>query len=134
LELNLKNLIFSIKVVDKSIKMGVVVHIMEQEGIFALHSIARLSRSRQGGGVFRYMENSDAKENNLKKIRIELGLTITALSRLANVSTKVISQTERMLTDPTPVTKSKIIKGLNDAGSSISGKWEYKDIFPNDGY
>lgn len=80
------------------------------------------------------MENSDMKENNLKKIRIELGLTITALSRLANVSTKVISQTERMLTDPTQVTKSKIVKGLNEALSSNERKIEYAAIFPNDNF
>jgi predicted transcriptional regulator len=78
------------------------------------------------------MENSDMKENNLKKIRIELGLTITALSRLANVSTKVISQTERMLTDPTRVTKSKIVKGLNEALSSHERKIDYVAVFPDE--
>jgi predicted transcriptional regulator len=75
------------------------------------------------------MGNSDVKENHLKKIRIELGLTITALSRLANVSTKVISQTERMLLDPTPVTKSKIVKGLNEALSANEKKIQYSEIF-----
>lgn len=78
------------------------------------------------------MENFDVKENSLKKIRIELGLTITALSRLANVSTKVISQTERMLTDPTRVTKSKIVKGLNEALSGKEEKIEFGTVFPND--
>jgi predicted transcriptional regulator len=82
--------------------------------------------------VFSYMENSDVKENKLKKIRIELGLTITALSRLANVSTKVISQTERMLTDPTQVTKSKIVKGLNEALSSNERKIDYVAVFPDE--
>ena len=72
------------------------------------------------------------KENDLKKIRIELGLTITALSRLANVSTKVISQTERMLTNPTQVTKSKIVKGLNQAVPSDEAKIEFSRVFPND--
>jgi predicted transcriptional regulator len=84
------------------------------------------------GGVFRYMGNSDVKKNHLKKIRIELGLTITALSRLANVSTKVISQTERMLMDPTPVTKSKIVKGLNEALSANETKIEYSEVFSHD--
>ncbi|MCG8615118.1 MAG: helix-turn-helix domain-containing protein [Desulfobacterales bacterium] len=78
------------------------------------------------------MDNLDVKENDLKKIRIELGLTITALSRLANVSTKVISQTERMLTNPTQVTKSKIVKGLNLAVSGDEEKIEYSRVFPND--
>ncbi|MEH0019293.1 MAG: helix-turn-helix transcriptional regulator [Desulfobacter sp.] len=78
------------------------------------------------------MDNLDVKENDLKKIRIELGLTITALSRLANVSTKVISQTERMLTNPTRVTKSKIVKGLNLAVPSDEAKIEFSRVFPND--
>ena len=82
--------------------------------------------------MFRYMDNLDVKENDLKKIRIELGLTITALSRLANVSTKVISQTERMLTNPTRVTKSKIVKGLNLAVPSDEAKIEFSRVFPND--
>ena len=86
----------------------------------------------QEAGVFRYMGNSDVKENHLKKIRIELGLTITALSRLASVSTKVISQTERMLSDPTPVTKSKIVKGLNAVLSTQDEKIEYGEVFPGD--
>lgn len=80
------------------------------------------------------MENSDVKKNHLKKIRIELGLTITALSRLANVSTKVISQTERMLMDPTQVTKSKIVNGLNEAVSARDRKIEYSDVFSQDNH
>ena len=71
-------------------------------------------------------------ENNLKKIRIELGLTIADLSKLSNVSTNVISQTERMIANPTPVTKNKIINALNAEESSTGKKWEYKDIFPDD--
>lgn len=80
-------------------------------------------------------ESNAAKEssvNRLKEIRVGLGLTITALSKAADVSTKVISQTERMLTKPTQVTKHKIIKGLNARLSANDKKWEYKDIFPND--
>ena len=67
--------------------------------------------------------------NRLKEVRISLGLTITALSKKANVSTKVISQTERFLTRPTPVTKHKIIKGLNLAQSANEKKWKYDEIF-----
>ncbi len=107
---------------------------MGQEPFFITFN--RLDRRVETGGkeVFRYMGNSDVKENHLKKIRIELGLTITALSRLANVSTKVISQTERMLTDPTQVTKSKIVKGLNEALSINDRKIDYAAVFPNDDY
>lgn len=82
--------------------------------------------------MFRYMDSLNIKDNELKRIRIELGLTITALSRLANVSTKVISQTERLLTDPTRVTKSKIIKGLNLAIAEDDEKIEYSKVFPHD--
>ena len=82
--------------------------------------------------MFKYMENSGIAKNNLKKIRIELGLTITALSKVADVSTKVISQTERMLTDPTQVTKSKILKGLNVSLGEGEKKWGYEDVFPNE--
>jgi len=78
------------------------------------------------------MENPDVQGNNLKKVRIELGLTITALSKLANVSTKVISQTERMLADPTRVTKSKIVNGLNAEQILTGEKWKYEEIFPHE--
>lgn len=82
--------------------------------------------------MFEYLEDSEGKKNTLKKVRIELGLTITALSKLANVSTKVISQTERGLTNPTMVTKSKIINGLNAALPSGKEPYEYRNIFPAD--
>lgn len=72
------------------------------------------------------------KENDLKRIRIELGLTITELSRLAKVSTKVISQTERMIVDPTKVTKSKIVHGLNGGLPPGEEKLHYKKVFPNE--
>lgn len=78
------------------------------------------------------MENPELQGNNLKKVRVELGLTITALSKLANVSTKVISQTERLLADPTRVTKSKIINGLNAEKALAGEKLKFEDIFPND--
>jgi DNA-binding XRE family transcriptional regulator len=85
----------------------------------------------KGGYVLNYIKKPDVTKNNLKKKRIELGLTITALSKLANVSTKVISQTERMLVDPTRVTKSKIVNGLNAEQLLNGEKWKYEDIFPN---
>jgi len=82
--------------------------------------------------MFDYLENPDIKKNNLKKIRTDLGLTITALSKLAGISTKVISQTERMLDDPTRVTKNKILIGLNSESASTGKKWKYEDVFPGD--
>ncbi len=69
--------------------------------------------------------------NRLKEIRVGQGLTITALSKYANVSTKVISQTERMLIDPTLVTKNKIVKGLNAVRSTREKLLDYKDVFPD---
>jgi predicted transcriptional regulator len=82
--------------------------------------------------VFKYLQGTGVKENNLKKVRVNLGLTITELSRHANVSSKVISQTERGLIEPTSVTKNKIVNGLNNAGSSTSNKWDFSDIFPDE--
>jgi len=70
--------------------------------------------------------------NRLKEVRVRLGLTITALSKTANVSTKVISQTERMLKNPTQVTKHKIIQGLNIGMASAEKKISYENIFPKE--
>jgi transcriptional regulator with XRE-family HTH domain len=85
---------------------------------------------------WQYIERKNVQkksgDNRLKEIRISLGMTITALSKKANVSTKVISQTERMLTIPTQVTKHKIIKGLNIGQLSAEKKWKYEEIFPDD--
>lgn len=86
----------------------------------------------KGGNVFKYLDEPNVQNNNLKKTRVELGLTITELSRLASVSTKVISQTERGLTNPTEVTKSKIINGLNSAQASKGKNWKFNDIFPEE--
>jgi DNA-binding XRE family transcriptional regulator len=73
------------------------------------------------------------KQNNLKRIRVSEGLTISNLSHLANVSSKVISQTERLLRDPTLVTKNKILKGLNSI-SGLDGKYTFEEVFPEDGF
>jgi transcriptional regulator with XRE-family HTH domain len=70
------------------------------------------------------------KENRLKSRRIAEGLTITDLSRLSKISTKVISQTERFLIDPTEVTKRKILNGLNAVKRSGEKPYEFEYIFP----
>lgn len=59
------------------------------------------------------------------------GLSITELSRLSNVSTKVISQTEKGARNPTPLIKNKIVKGLN-ANAAKSKEYEFKNVFPDD--
>ena len=74
----------------------------------------------------------DMEENNLKKIRINLGLTVTALAKLADVSTKTISQLERLIRDATKVTKSKIVIGLNLALEPDETRLTYEDVFPAD--
>jgi transcriptional regulator with XRE-family HTH domain len=68
--------------------------------------------------------------NRLKELRTAEGLTITELARLANISTKVISQTERLLKDPTEVTKRKIVNGLNAAKKTGAKPYEFEYIFP----
>jgi transcriptional regulator with XRE-family HTH domain len=68
--------------------------------------------------------------NRLRDRRIAEGLTITELARLSNISTKVISQTERFLTDPTEVTKRKILNGLNAAKKPKEKPYDFEYIFP----
>jgi transcriptional regulator with XRE-family HTH domain len=68
--------------------------------------------------------------NRLKSRRIAEGLTITELARFSNISTRVISQTERMLNEPTEVTKRKIVNGLNAAKKSGGVPYDFEYIFP----
>jgi len=69
-------------------------------------------------------------KNNLKRIRINEGLTITELAQLSRVSAKVVSQTERMLRDPRDGTKNKILKGLNAALNGSETRYRFEDLFP----
>jgi transcriptional regulator with XRE-family HTH domain len=68
--------------------------------------------------------------NRLKDRRISDGLTITELARLSNISTKIISQTERLLKNPTEVTKRKIVNGLNSAKKPGEKPYDFEYIFP----
>lgn len=68
--------------------------------------------------------------NQLKTRRIAEGLTITELARLSKISTKVISQTERFLIEPTEVTKRKILNGLNTARRPGEKPYDFEYIFP----
>ena len=68
--------------------------------------------------------------NSLKDLRISSGLTITELARLSNISTKVISQTERSLKNPTEVTKRKILNGLNAAKKPGEKPYDFDYVFP----
>ena len=69
--------------------------------------------------------------NRLKNQRIAAGLTITELAALCKISTKVISQTERLLKDPTEVTKRKIVNGLNAAKKPGEKPYDFEYIFPS---
>ncbi|MBA4368250.1 MAG: hypothetical protein C0403_11520 [Desulfobacterium sp.] len=68
--------------------------------------------------------------NMLKDRRISEGLTITELARFSKISTKVISQTERFLMNPTEVTKRKIVNGLNAAKKPGGKPYDFEYIFP----
>ena len=68
--------------------------------------------------------------NRSKDRRTSEGLTITELARLSKISTKVISQTERLLKDPTEVTKRKILNGLNAARKPGEKLYDFEYIFP----
>jgi len=68
--------------------------------------------------------------NRLKDRRISDGLTITELARFSNISTKVISQTERLRRDPSEVTKRKILNGLNAAKRPKEKPYDFEYIFP----
>ncbi len=70
--------------------------------------------------------------NRLRDVRIAEGLTITELARLSNLSTKVISQTERLLKEPTEVTKRKILNGLNSGRKAGLKPYDFKYIFSQD--
>lgn len=72
-------------------------------------------------------------ENRLKERRIAEGLTITELARLSKICTKVISQTERLLNDPTTVTKRKILNGLNAVKKPGEKPYDFEYIFPTSG-
>lgn len=69
--------------------------------------------------------------NRLKERRIAEGLTITELARLSRICTKVISQTERLLNDPTAVTKRKILNGLNAVKKPGEKPYDFEYIFPH---
>ena len=68
--------------------------------------------------------------NRLKDRRIAEGLTITELAQFSSISTKVISQTERLLKNPTEVTKRKIVNGLNAAKKQGDKPYDFEYIFP----
>jgi transcriptional regulator with XRE-family HTH domain len=74
------------------------------------------------------MTNNKNGANNLKDIRISEGYNITELSKLSNVSTKVISETEKGLRNPTDVIKSRILNALNSKYDPV--KYLFGDIFP----
>jgi predicted transcriptional regulator len=71
-------------------------------------------------------------ENNLREIRRMEGLRVTELALLAKVSTKSIERVEERKRRVSPITKSKIIKGLNKNPEKLRD-YKYRDVFPYDG-
>jgi len=72
------------------------------------------------------------RQNNLQEIRITEGLAITALAALGDVNERTIRRIEGGSSkSATPVTKHKILNGLN---RHLNRKKDYtfKDLFPND--
>lgn len=71
-----------------------------------------------------------AAKNNLKEIRTKEGLSLTELSRLSNISTTTLRHIENHKKTTTPVTKNKIVNGLN-TNPNRTKIYTYEEIFPN---
>ena len=70
-----------------------------------------------------------SSENKLNEIRIQLGLKISELDRLSDVSRRTIKDIEEGRINSTPETKNKIVNGLNKKAEK---KLTFKEVFPND--
>jgi len=68
--------------------------------------------------------------NNLKRIREQEGLPISALSRLADVSEKTIRYLEKHDKDSRQLTKQKIVNGLNK-NYSRTKEYTFEEVFPS---
>ena len=79
--------------------------------------------------MWKRLETMDIKKNNLKKIRIKEGLKKAQLARLAQVSSRMISDIEDLKSVSTAETKSKIIIGLNK-NLDRTQEWKYGEVFP----
>ena len=66
--------------------------------------------------------------NKLREIRMKEGLTIVELSKLSNLSEKVVRDIESGKKPGKEVTRRKIVKGLNN-NPEKSRTWEYEEIF-----
>ena len=71
-------------------------------------------------------------KNNLRQIREKEGLRVTELAVLAKVSTKSIDRIEDSKKKVSPITKSKVVKGLNINPDKLQ-IYRYIDVFPTDG-
>jgi len=67
-------------------------------------------------------------ENNLKEIREQEGLAISALSRFAGVSEKTIRYLENLKKDSRKLTKQKIVNGLNK-NPNRTKEYTYMEVF-----
>ncbi len=64
---------------------------------------------------------------SLKEIRKEADISQAKLAKIARLSYSTISRLERGRTQPSEVTKRKILKALNQISSK---KYKFEDIFP----
>lgn len=80
------------------------------------------------------MSNKSGKEeinpNNLREIREREGLKKAQLARLADVSTRIITEIEEFRIASTPETKNKIVNGLN-RNPEKTKEWRYEEVFSN---
>ena len=66
---------------------------------------------------------------NLKEIRMEADISQAKLAEIARLSYSTISRLERGRTQPSKVTKRKILKALNQISPK---KYKFEDIFPEE--
>jgi hypothetical protein len=108
----------------------IFLYILHSTGIVRNYREGSLCAWSKGERSEHYREVPNMHGNRLKERRTAEGLTITELARLSKISTKVISQTERLLKEPTEVTKRKILNGLNAARKLGEKPYDFNYIFP----
>ena len=70
-----------------------------------------------------------AKENSLKQLRIEEGLSQTELANLSGVSVKTLGRIELRTRSVAPRTLYKVLKGLNK-NPHKNKAYDFDEVFP----
>jgi transcriptional regulator with XRE-family HTH domain len=68
--------------------------------------------------------------NNLRKTRVEQGLSITELSRLSDVSVTMIRDIETFSKEGSEKIKHRLVNGLN-ANPRRTREITFEEVFPN---